>query len=174
MCSLCATCLPSRTHILCGKQCVRPSGVIHRITRRPSRAASRRSPEERKAGSAGVCGAVFTAAQMSPGWPLGDHDTGHTQGVASSWRPVTRCLLACGRALQTCLVAESRHGRGPALWYPGASRRQDAGQRPPQARSGVMAFSFSGHRISTREDKVLETESGDGRITMRMYLMPQK
>lgn len=37
-----------------------------------------------------------------------------------------------------------------------------------------MAFSFSGHRISTREDKVLETESGDGRITMRMYLMPQK
>lgn len=103
-------------------------------------------PEERKAGSAGVCRTASTAGQMSPGWPLADHDAGRSAGEPSHG--------ACWHVGEPCTRARgiTRRGRRHAAWGLAASRGQEA-DRPPRAGSRAVVFSFRGRRISTWERK---------------------
>lgn len=90
-------------------------------------------PEERKAGSAGVCRTASTAGQMSPGWPLADHDAGRSAGEPSHgacWHvgePCTRARGITRARKETCCMGPGGfawagggtgpHGRGAGPWY---------------------------------------------------------
>lgn len=121
-------------------------------------------PEERKAGSAGVCRTASTAGQMSPGWPLADHDAGRTR---EEWRSAGEPSHgACWHVGEPCTRARgiTRRGRRHAAWGLAASRGQEAEPAPTGGEQGRGVF-IQGAQNFHLGEKILETERGDGCIT---------
>lgn len=98
-------------------------------------------PEERKAGSAGVCRTASTAGQMSPGWPLADHDTGRSAGEPSHgacWHvgePCTRAQGITRARKETCCM-----GPGGFAWAGGGTGPHGRGAGPWCFHSGGAEF----------------------------------